>query len=923
MKSADLAKLLVESTPEARNSLILEHDPFDAAAIAESLQTMCYEVWTEDPKAVYAIADTLKFIANHSQSHEVLAYSEWVNAIQALVGGELEKCINYLESSEAIFASLGKPHLAAKTQTSKLYALALLGRYDEAVECGKRALQIFVKHEDIYSAGKIEHNIGNLFWRRDLYRESEPYLESARRRFLEIDDQRQLAMVENCQAFVKTLQNQFREAERIYAQALDRAGASELSVTEAEIETGLSNLYLFQGRYDQALKFMEKSRQKYDSLQMPNQSANCELEIADIYLELNLLPEAIEFYKKVEGKFRESGMQGELARSCLNHARAAVLLGETDGALKLLDRAETLYKDEGNSVAAASAKLVRAQILLHSGQPNDAETEVREALDSFEKGGNLRFALFARWLLGEAALINGNRKIACDSLEALLSAARDESHTITYLCLVSLGRATGKADYFRDAVKIAENLRSALSSSEFRTSFFSDKITPYNELIKLELAAGNTKEALSWHERSRSRTLLEEIKGPPADAHANAKLIEIREELNWFYSRINRQTETGFEARGEIATLRKLALEKEKSYAEMLRRMPAGVALADRDHGWVDILGIQKYLADTTVVEFVLIDGMISVFLISGDGLSAVTNYADEKTINQEIKQLLFQIKTARFFHHLSEANREIANLRLMRHSQRLYDLLIRPISDRIKGGRVVFVPAGLLHYLPFQSLNDGRVFLIEDFEISYAPSVSILQNCLSAPQLKRRNALLAAVADKFTPLVDEEVAIISQLFEVSTCLMNSDATIANINHQIRDADVIHIACHGTFRQDNPGFSSLSLYDENLTINEIRGMKLQDRMIVLSACESGVNDVVKGEELIGLTRGLLEAGSRTLVQSLWNVSDRWTLELMKTFYEEFIQGQGPAVALRVAQRRLIGEKVPPYLWSPFVVTGGW
>src|SRR5664279_1320124 len=116
----------------------------------------------------------------------------------------------------------------------------MLGRYDEAVKVGERALKTHLEHDDLYSAGKIEHNIGNLYWRRDLYREAEPYLESARLRFVEIDDQRQIAMVENCQAFVKTLQNRFRDAEAIYKRALERAEAGDLKITEAEIETGLS-----------------------------------------------------------------------------------------------------------------------------------------------------------------------------------------------------------------------------------------------------------------------------------------------------------------------------------------------------------------------------------------------------------------------------------------------------------------------------------------------------------------------------------------------------------------------------------------------------------------------------------------------------------------------------------------------------------
>ena len=212
MNHLKLAHLLVESVAERRILLLEENGVVSGVEIAESLQQLCYEAWTSEPTKVFAIVETLEQIADYFRDPEINGYADWSGAIKDLVEGDLNGCLRLLDKSEAIFKYLGKSHLAAKTQTSKLYALALRGRYDEAVACGKRALDVFLRHGDNYSAGKIEHNIGNLFARRDLYRESEPYLESAHRRFSEIDDQRQLASVENCQAFVKSLQNEFRAA---------------------------------------------------------------------------------------------------------------------------------------------------------------------------------------------------------------------------------------------------------------------------------------------------------------------------------------------------------------------------------------------------------------------------------------------------------------------------------------------------------------------------------------------------------------------------------------------------------------------------------------------------------------------------------------------------------------------------------------
>lgn len=923
MKPLDLAKLLVDSSREIRNSLLREHEPLPAVELAESLQEMCYEVWTDAPQKVSAIVETLNEVAEQSGNAEVCAYAEWTEAIKALVNGDLEGCIGWINSSEESFTAIEKPHLAAKTQTSKLYALALLGRYDEAVKCGLRAREIFLAHDDLYSVGKIEHNIGNLYWRRDMYRESEPYLESAHTRFSQIDDQRQLAMVENCQAFVKTLQNQFRDAETIYQRALDRASLNKLTVTEAEIETGLSNLYLFEGKYDLALKFMERSRQKYEELEMPNQSANCELEIADIYLELSLLPEAIGFYRKVEARFAELGMQAELARCCLSHARALLRIGETLDAARELDRAEELYDKEGNLVAAGSVMLARSQMLLDAGDLAAAEEQVDPALSAFERGENVRLELFARWLRAEIWKFRGRFHEAESELRTTLTLAKEHSSQIEYLCRVSLGKITGDEEHFIAAVELVENSRATLASEELRTSYFADKVVPYNELVKIKFAQHQFADAFRWHERSRSRTLVDRLHQPARTSLSNENLAGIREELNWYHNRLNRATLGGIESRGQIEPLRQSAIIREREYAELQRRLSIandGGTNGTRD---VDIEEFRRRLDDTTLVEFASIDGRISAFVISKDDFTALSNYAVEADVNRVIAEFLFQIKTGRLVERLSESNRSIALERLHAHSRGIYDLLIRPLGDLTRSKRLIFAPAGVLHYLPFHALNDGGSFLVERFEVAYTPSVSVLERCMKKPAADRRKALFAGVANALTPMVEAEIETVGKMFEKSVRLLGPEATVENLRRYAAGNGVVHLACHGKFRPDNPGFSSLVLYSEELTINEVQNLPLENCIIVLSACESGLNEVVRGEELIGLTRAFVAAGASSLILSLWRVNDHTTLQLMETFYTEFCSGKGVAESLRNAQRRLIDEKLHPYFWSPFMVSGRW
>lgn len=921
MNLQSFAQNLITASKKERRKLLRENLEICDEKFAKALQQICYEVWTSEPQKVSAIVAVLREAFELTQNRVLEAYAEWTEAIENLVGGRLETCIHFLDKSEKSFQELNKMHEAATTQTSKLYALALLGRYDEAIECGLRARDVFLAHNDIYSAGKIENNIGNLYWRRDFYRESEPFLESARARFLQIDDQRQLAMVENCQAFVKALQNKFREAEEIYKSALNRAKENNLTVTEAEIETGMSNLYLFQGRFELALKFMESSRQKYDFLQIPQQTANCELEIADIYLELNLLPEAVEFYEKTDAKFAELGMQAERARSLQNHAKALFLLDETEKAMRFSDDSERIFQAEENKVAAAAAKLTKAKILFKEKHFDKAQNETEAALEVFTEGGNLRYELSAKRLLGEILAAQSETAKAIEMLEKTLAEARENSPQIAYLCLVSLGKLTDSEEYFLQAVELIENSRSALSAEEFRTAFLADKIAVYNELVKISFCKNEFEDAFYRHERSRSRSLLDSINFADNNFVQSNKLKNLRNELNWFYSRINRESASGLEARNAVNELRREAAEKEKEYAEFLRREKITEKNPLGEYQKFKLKDLQKSLKNANLIEFLTLDGKFAAFAVGENSFEFIPNLTDEETLKTEVRQFLFQIKTARFQDKLSEENRRTAFARLLRHAQKIYELMIRPLEKFIDREKIAIIPAGILHYLPFQALHDGEKFFVETKQISYAPSAAICQNLQEKGQSSPKTALLIGVADKFTQNVATEIEALSKLFKESYVLTDENATLENLSKKIHNSDVLHLACHGKFRPDNPSFSALGLFNENLTVKDAQTLNLKGRSVVLSACETGLNNVVSGEELIGLASGFLAAGAASLVMSLWTVNDAATLEMMKNFYALLLQGNGAAKSLQSAQLQLLKKNPHPYFWSPFVLTG--
>ncbi len=147
------------------------------------------------------------------------------------------------------------------------------------------------------------------------------------------------------------------------------------------------------------------------------------------------------------------------------------------------------------------------------------------------------------------------------------------------------------------------------------------------------------------------------------------------------------------------------------------------------------------------------------------------------------------------------------------------------------------------------------------------------------------------------------------------------EATADELKLNITDNGVIHIACHGKYRADNPRFSSLVLDHEELFAHDIEELPLEDRLIVLSSCESGLNDIVAGEEIIGLTRSFFAAGAGAILMSLWRINDKMTTDFMKAFYSHLTAGNAVSSSLRMSQLELLSNGYHPYFWAPFTMSG--
>jgi len=937
MDRAELAARLVEADGARRDALLEDSvgatDTQLAKQLAYILVDICLDGWSSDPNRSLAAAATLRKLSQMRPDPEITALCLWSHGIEALIGGDMPGAIESLDHARAGFLKLNKTEVAASTEVSKVIALAMLGLYDEAIACALRAREVFLDHQNLLAAGKIEHNIGNLYFRRDQYREAETFHTSARERFIAVNNEKQLATINNCLANTHAVLHKFSSAAALYEEAAKQAEHAGVPVTQAEIEGNIGNFALLRGRYDEALDYLERSRRRYEVLGMPHQSALAEREIADAYLELNLVPEAWDIYARVTETFAILGLRADEARAFASCGRAEFLVGNTDGVLRSLKRARELYEAEGNKVGEALVLLSQAQ--LHHAQGDDQmahELAVQSEKDLSTFGG-WHQVLLARWLLAEIERSLGHSERAEEIFAAAVEdSIRHSQPQITERCYTGLGLiAIRKGDpetaeqYFRQAIAVTEELRAPLPGEEFKTAFFANKLVPYQELLRICLLAGEKRfsEALSLVESARSRALVDSLGGeqePATDARDSFEsqllnqIESLREELNYLYKEMNQRR------RDVQSALR----ERESKVLEITRQLHHRRSATSLQSQPFDVDGMRGELRDDdAVIEYTTLDDELLAFVVTREKVHVERRLGSVVEINQRLQALRFQIDTLRF--GAQSVRRHLPSLteKIKRHLNLLYKQLIGPLEPSLQKRNLIIIPQGGLHYLPFHALHDGEQYLIERCEISYAPSAAIFQHCLRRGEHRSDRALLMGVSDEQTPRIHDEIRSISGIFGSTTAFVDDAATADALRLHSSAADVVHLACHGQFRSDNPLFSALLLADGWFTVRDAYSLRLDNALVTLSACETGANVIAPGDELIGLARGFFSAGARSVLLSLWMVDDEATNQMMVDFYREMKAGSSLSTSLRAAQLRMLQEMPHPFFWSPFVLVGHW
>jgi CHAT domain-containing protein/Tfp pilus assembly protein PilF len=593
------------------------------------------------------------------------------------------------------------------------------------------------------------------------------------------------------------------------------------------------------------------------------------------------------------------------------------------------------------------------------------------------------------WRLGRGESASAlTHYMAALTLQRAAGDPRGEAESL--LALARLEREAGalaKARHWAgEAVLKVESVRGRVVQPDLRASYFATAQSYYDAYIDASMRlhaqdpdAGYDVAALQASERARARSLLDRLIEQQADllADVDASLIERERGRRRALNAKDLKWRTLIAESAEEAQVRAARLELDRALdalreveGELRAHSPRYAELTQREP--VSLEGLRADLGDdSALLEYWLGEERSYLWVITDERSSShvLPRGADLETLARE------------YFAAVSARRPEVREASIARTGSALSRALLpSAAADHVRDRRLVVVSHGALEYLPFGALPDmgaAEEPLLRTREVVNLPSASVL-HALRAyrsrqppaktiavfgdpvfsrddPRLSRvsgAHAQTSASEDELQRSAADaglgrlrrlrfsriEANAISALAPASTRFAALDfeaSRAAALSPALAEYRIVHFATHGLINSVHPELSGLafSAFDERgaaqdslVRLHDIYGMSLQADLVVLSACRTALGPAVKGEGLVGLTRGFMYAGAPRVLATLWSVEDAATAHAMTQFYKELLVNERkPADALRRAQLAMLDDPrwSAPYYWGGFVLQGDW
>ncbi len=583
----------------------------------------------------------------------------------------------------------------------------------------------------------------------------------------------------------------------------------------------------------------------------------------------------------------------------LELVRLTLLAGEPATAAELARTAQRSFAARGRPVYGARAAGLRLAAAIASDAVGSAALRSggRAAATLAAHGWHAE-ALSVRLSVARAAVAVGSVAAAERELAACASlrrhgpvAGRVELHHVEALVRLARGDRVAAQRSARTGLRLLESHRAALGASELRATASEIGLDLSRLGLRVALSGTDPRSVLAWAESLRASALRSPAVTPPPGRELRARVTDLRR-VN---AEIQRMQRDGGPPRALVA--RQAALELSVRRLSRHARgtgTAAALTVAAGPSPAAFLPALVNALGDAALVELIELDGQLTAVTLAGGRLRR-HELGPPAPVREQLEWLRFAL--ARLARRDHQGPRRAATLAgALASAQALDRSLVAPLAGALGDRRVVIVPTGSLHGLPWSMLPGlrGRPLVV-------APSAAVWLALAGAPAAGRARARVTSIAGPRLRHAAAEATGVGAVYAGATVLTGRQATVPAAMRALDGAAVAHLACHGRFRADSPLFSAIELADGPLNVYELQRLRRAPRLIVLSACELAVSDARPGDELLGFAAALIGLGARTVIASVVPVPDAAAKRLMLALHADLAVGHGPAEALARVQ----------------------
>ncbi len=871
--------------------------------------------------------------------------------------GQYEAALDYYRQSLTIQKEIGDRAGEGTTLSNIGLIYDNLGQYEAALDYYQQSLTILKEIGDRAGEGVTLNNIGGSYDRLGQYEAALDYYQQSLTISQKIGSRAGEGMSLNNIGGSYDRLGQYEAALDYYRRSLtirkeigDRAG-------EGLALYSIGHIYDRLGQYEAALDYYQQSliiRKEIGDRAGEGLSLN---NIGIIYNSLGQYEAALDYYQQGLTISQEIGSRAGEGLSLNNIGGIYNSLGQYETALDYYQQSLTISQEIGNRAGEGTTLNNIGLIYDNLGQYEAALDYYQQSLTISQEIGNRAGEGVSLNNIGHIYNRLGQYEAALDySQQSLIirkeigdRAGEGESLSNTGRVYYRLGQYEAALDYYQQAIETLETVRSQAGSEQGRAEFIAKYAFLYHRMVDLLHQQDQAEEAFFTTERGRARAFLDSLTTGQVrlkdDDTAELLAQEQERYTRWQAIRFalaeakaaNPSTGSGQAPPNSdlVADLESQLAEAEAAYQAVQAAIASrGAELASLVPGRgkenvLEVKAVQTHLGpQTTLISYFVLEDKSLAFLITPDNFQVVPLEVSQAELEKEIT-------TFRDFVTLDDPHPESAVT--------LYGHLIEPLKVHLNTRHLIIVPHSVLHYLPFAALTNGECYLVDDYLLTILPSASALPfiqdkigRALTNPLILGNPTIgdydaTASFATKrdelgFLHFAEQEAKAIAALYGVEP-LIRKAATEKAVRERAATSGILHLAAHGKFNPVAPLSSLIALapdkpYDGWLTVGEVYGLDLtQTDLVVLSACETQLGDLSAGDELVGLTRAFIFAGTPSLMASLWAVEDETTGLLMEQFYTYLKEGMGKAEALRQAQLEVREEYPNPYYWAAFVLSG--